>query len=233
MREEKESPRKKIKLTYLNAKSRAEPIRLALFIGGVPFDDERVSYEEILARRKQGHLPFGQVPVMDIGDGYGPYSQSNALLRWAGRRAGLYPEDLQLQCDIALEALLELRGKMAPFWYGAALGRHPATSEPVVKLTEAQMAEVGPFLGEVLFPERLAQLEQMLQKSGGPFLCGKELTICDLSLYVFAEPILAGEYTEKGIAPSCMDACPCLSALVNKVQEHPRVKEWNAAQRPS
>merc|ERR1719210_2105038 len=77
--EEASTPsQQKLRLTYLDIKGVAEPVRLALFIGGLPFEDRRVSYEQIL------ELPCGQVPVLEI-DGEA-FAQSMALLRWAGRR---------------------------------------------------------------------------------------------------------------------------------------------------
>ena len=43
--------------------------------------------------------PFGQVPVLEI-DGVA-FSQSAALLRYAGRQAGMYPDGLlQLRVDM-------------------------------------------------------------------------------------------------------------------------------------
>ncbi|KAE9291339.1 hypothetical protein PF008_g25352 [Phytophthora fragariae] len=48
----------KLKLTYMPLPGRGEPICLALFIGGVEFEDERIS-REALANRK---LPFNQLP---------------------------------------------------------------------------------------------------------------------------------------------------------------------------
>jgi hypothetical protein len=72
-------------------KARAEPIRLAFAIGGVDFDDVRISREEFHAQKAQGAYPFGQLPVMEV-DGK-LVSQSQALLRYAGKLAGLYPSD--------------------------------------------------------------------------------------------------------------------------------------------
>uniref|UniRef100_A0A7S0ZX70 Glutathione S-transferase n=1 Tax=Noctiluca scintillans TaxID=2966 RepID=A0A7S0ZX70_NOCSC len=216
------------KLTYLDGKGVVEPIRVALSIGGVAFEDERVSYEEIRSRRALGLLPTGQVPVLDLGDQEGPYSQSQALLRWAGRQSGLYPDELQLRCDIVCDTVVELTVKMGPWWYGAALGRHPVTSEPAVHLTEEQRKEVALFLNDVLFPSRCADLERLLVRSGGPFFCGSRMTICDLSWWNFASPVLEGEYEAGGISARCLSACPQICALVQRITDHPDVKAYYA-----
>ena len=86
-------------LTYFNFKGSAEAIRLALFIGGVEFEDERVTYAAVNEMRAT--LPFGQLPVLRLpggGEGLGRASQSLALLRWAGRRVMCYKHSAI--CDI-------------------------------------------------------------------------------------------------------------------------------------
>merc|ERR1712007_93498 len=227
-----EAPKKKPKLTYLDIPGIAEHIRLTLFIGDVDFEDERVSREEVIRRRAAHELPFGQVPILELSDGMGPYSQSNSILRWAGRMSGLYPEDLQLQCDGVLEAVLDLTYKMNAWWYGAACGRHPDTSEPAVPLNEEQKSSIGVFLNSVLLPARLADFERLLQKSGGPYFCGERLTICDISFCTFAWPLqegMVGGFAGGTIASTCLDPCPLLRALLQRVAEHPKVSEWRAA----
>ncbi|CAE7620368.1 CACNA1D [Symbiodinium sp. CCMP2592] len=95
--------KQKPRLIYLDAKMLAEPIRLALFVGDVDFEDKRVTHQEVQELNLKGQLPFGQVPVLEL-DGQ-VFAQTEALLRWAGREAKLYPEEpeLQLRCD-AVEA---------------------------------------------------------------------------------------------------------------------------------
>ena len=81
---------KTVRLTYLDAKASGEPIRLALFVAGIAFDDRRVTYSQIAALRDSGYLPFGQVPALEV-DGV-VFAQSQAILRWVGWHSGLYPE---------------------------------------------------------------------------------------------------------------------------------------------
>ncbi|KAG7398714.1 hypothetical protein PHYBOEH_010664 [Phytophthora boehmeriae] len=77
----------KLKFTYMPHPGRGEPIRLAFFIGGIEFEDERITREE-LANRKPS-LPFNQLPVLEV-DGE-VIAQSLAILRYAGTLSGLYP----------------------------------------------------------------------------------------------------------------------------------------------
>lgn len=53
-----------------------------------------------------------------------------------------------------------------------------------------------------------------------------------LSFHCKAEVLGLGFLTEGyayGVKASVMDACPLLKALVERVGNHPRVKEWNDA----
>ena len=102
-----------IKLTYLAIKGFAEPIRLSFFLSKIPFEDERISYEEISKRRD--NLPYGQVPVLEV-DGK-VYAQSNAILRWAGRQGNLYPVEVQLECDAVLSCIDDINKNLSPQWY--------------------------------------------------------------------------------------------------------------------
>ena len=215
-----------IRLTYLDTKGAGEPIRLALFIAGVPFQDVRVNYSQIAQLRESGYLPFGQVPVLEI-DGK-VFGQSQAILRWVGRLTGLYPEALQLSVDQVDEALVDLKYILRPAWYGAALGRSPINGEPLLPLSAEQRAATLETLDHVILPARLSQLDRLLARtSEGPFVCGSELTIADLNLYVYDTGILAGDGVPPGISNTLLDDCPRILALVQHVEALPKVQEWN------
>ncbi len=55
----------KIKLTYFDMNGgRAEPARLALAMGGLDYEDDRISFEEF--EKMRGSTPFNSVPTMEI-----------------------------------------------------------------------------------------------------------------------------------------------------------------------
>jgi glutathione S-transferase len=217
-----------IVLSYLDMKGFGEAIRLALAIGSVPFEDRRLSYEEVGAMRAAGRLPYGQVPILQV-DGV-THAQSNALLVWAGKRAGLYPERLAVRIDEIEEALTDVKKLFPPLWYGHATPRSPIDGGffPATKLTEAQLAGLAAALNDVVLPERFAQLERRLRASGGPYLCGDALTTCDLSFYVMGCGLLDGDYVPR-IRASVLDGTPLLRELLERIAAHPRVAAWNAA----
>ena len=58
----------KLRYYYLDKRVKGECVRLALVVGGIEFDDVRLSYEEVHELRQAGRLPFSQVPALQIGD---------------------------------------------------------------------------------------------------------------------------------------------------------------------
>ena len=80
----------KYKLTYFDINGgRAEPIRIALHAAGIDFEDNRISFAEFAEMRSGTR--FNSVPVLEI-DG-AQITQSNALSRYVGKKADLYPTD--------------------------------------------------------------------------------------------------------------------------------------------
>merc|ERR1719159_575089 len=80
----KEAPasNEKITLKYFPIAGRAEPIRLAMVIGGVKFFDQRISGPEWEEKHKK-LAPFGQVPLLLVGPKV--ISQTKAILRYVGK----------------------------------------------------------------------------------------------------------------------------------------------------
>ena len=50
-----------IRITYFNIQGPAEAARLALAIGGIPFEDVRINREGLNSLKDSGKLPSGQV----------------------------------------------------------------------------------------------------------------------------------------------------------------------------
>ena len=233
------SGRQCVKLIYLNIRGLAEPIRLAFFVAGIEFDDLRVSYEGVARLREAGFVPFGQVPALviqdDGDDSCEVFAQSQALLRWVGRKAGLSPplEREQLYVDQVEEAINDMKKVLNPGYYRAVLGRCPTSGEPLLPLTPDQFSATIKALNEVVLPARLQQLERLLTRDPcserGPFLCGENLTVADLNLYVFASGIREGDGVPEGISNALLDggALPTINRIADAVAKHPKVVEWN------
>lgn len=63
-----------------------------------------------MALKKAGAFPFGSVPVLDLPGQPERFAQSSAILRYAGKLAGLYPDNLvdALRADMVIAALEDL-----------------------------------------------------------------------------------------------------------------------------
>jgi glutathione S-transferase len=163
------------KLTYFDFDGgRGEPVRIALHAAGVPFEDERVTFPQFQEAREG--LRFRALPVMYI-DG-GEVTQSNAMSRYVGKMAGLYPEDgLQaLYCDEAMEAVEDLSHHIVRTFglEGDAL-------------REAREALVDGWMS--VFVKGLGDL---LTRGGGEYFADGRLTVADLKVFVTTRWLCSG-----------------------------------------
>lgn len=174
------------RLAYMNIKGLAEPVRLALRLGGLPFTETRVSYDDLASARARADastaLPFGQLPTLTVEeeavDAGGEkkkrvsvFGQSAALLRYVGRRTNLYPVDdeRQLRVDAVEECLADLRKTFTPLWYGNALPRDPTSGALAegAALSEAQKNAALDAVVNAHAPARLRQIEALLGSEAG------------------------------------------------------------------
>ena len=102
-----------LKLTYFDFHGgRGEPARLALSIGGIAFEDDRVAFTDW--ERRKPDTPFGHLPVLKV-DGQ-TVAQSNAINRYVGKLVDLYPSDpwQAALCDEAMEAVEDILSEILP-----------------------------------------------------------------------------------------------------------------------
>lgn len=155
------------KLSYFDFDGgRGEPIRLAFHLGGIEFEDERLKSAEFGKARET--FRFRALPVLEI-DGQ-QVSQSNSILRYVGKAAGLYPsDDLQaLYCDEAMDACEDLDHAV-----GASFG-----------LKGEEMKRAREALLEGAIPKFLNGLDGLLARGGGRYFADGRLTVADLKVFV-------------------------------------------------
>jgi glutathione S-transferase len=200
----------KYKLTYFDIDGgRAEPIRIAFHTAGIDFEDNRISFPEFAEMRSGTR--FNSVPVLEI-DG-AQVTQSNALSRYIGKMAGLYPaDDLQaLYCDEVLGALEDV-------------------TNYVVQTFGLQGEELR-LAREELVAGRLSTylrgLDQLLTRGGGEYFADNQLTIADLRAFVQTRSLGAGhlEYIPKDIV---QQVAPGLFEHQNRIEADPRVIAYYA-----
>ncbi|HWE45290.1 MAG TPA: glutathione S-transferase [Caulobacteraceae bacterium] len=181
-------------LIYFPFGGRAAPIRDALRIGGVAFEDKHVDFDAFGAMKTSGELPFGAVPILQV-DGK-TISQSTAILRYAGKRSGLYPSDplLALRVDEAMDGVDDM---MAPM--GASIREEDAERKAALRKDMA----------ENTIPANFARFEKLIRDNGSTgFLVGDSLTIADLKLLHSVNKLTDGSLD--GIPPSVIEPFPAL-----------------------
>jgi len=162
------------RLTYFDIDGgRAEPIRIAFHAAGIGFEDNRLSFPEFVEMR--GSTRFNALPVLEI-DG-APVTQSNALSRYVGKMANLYPDDdLQaLYCDEVLGAVEDALHVLVPT-FGLQGEELRAARE---KLAEGSLRTYVRGLGELL-------------ARGGDYFADQRLTVADLKAFVLTRWLCSG-----------------------------------------
>ena len=207
-----------LRLHYFPFPGRAGAIRDALRIGGIAFEDVHVPPDRFGALKASGELPFGSLPVLDVETPGGRIraAQSNGILRFVGRRAGLYPTDdmRALKVDEALDLGEDLY--------------HLLTPSMVEENAERRMA-MRKVLAEETLPRWIGFLEHLLVANGRTgFVAGNELTVADLKLHWIADKLTNG--TLDGIPTTVLDRFPAVTAWRKNVAA---VREARLAEKES
>ena len=163
------------KLTYFNFDGgRGEPVRIALHAAGIEFEDERLSFEQFSEMRRG--TPFSALPVLNI-DG-ADVTQTNSLLRYVGKIAGLYPTDsLQaLYCDEVMSAFEDVN--------------HHVGQTLFLQGDELRLAREKLVDGWLTIFVR--GLDKLLVRGGGEYFADNQLTVADLKAFVQVRSLRSG-----------------------------------------
>ena len=190
---------------------RAETSRLALFIGGIEFEDLRPSRDEIMEMKTDGIFPFGQFPVLQV-DGK-TIAQTGAIARFCGKLSGLYPtkdDFAAAKVDEVIDLATDITMQMRP-----ALRE----TDPKVRI------EMRRELSTTILPRWLGFLDKLLQDNGDTgFLVGDSISVADLAVWRLCAWISGGIID--GIPINLLEAFPLLSVHQSKISNLPKVKEW-------
>lgn len=200
----------KLKLTYFDFHGgRAEPVRLALHIGGVAFEDHRFTSAEFAEVRKS--TPFGQVPTLMVDDVQ--VTQCDSILRYAGKLAGLYPFDAYqaLLCDEVMYVVEEASVKMGPSF----------------RMTGDAQREARAALVNGSMPVYLGWLQSQLQAHGGEYFADNRLTIADLKVFADVSALKSGRLDHVP-ADLVEKVAPALNAHMQRIAHTPAVSQYYA-----
>ncbi|EEY65709.1 glutathione S-transferase, putative [Phytophthora infestans T30-4] len=203
---------KDIPLTYFPFPGRAEPIRLALFIAGIPFDDERIDACEL--NRKRSTLPFNQLPVLEV-DGE-VVSQALGILRYVGTLGGLY------SASKAKEAFRndEVFALIDEFYSSYAWNASYFEADP------AKQKQLRTRLAKETLPNTLSFLERRTSKWNERHAVGNSLTVADLAISSLLWTFRSGRIL--GVPVSVVAPFKKLLSIYDVVAEHPKVGEWGS-----
>ncbi|XP_060070606.1 hematopoietic prostaglandin D synthase-like [Ylistrum balloti] len=191
------------KLTYFNVRGRAELSRLAFALGGVKYEDVRVSSEEW--KKLKPNTPQGMLPILEVDDRM--IGQSGAIIREIARATKLYGKnDIEMtEVDVVLETIQEFSEKKIKAMFA---------KEDKDKLMKELLEETVPKYLDI-FMKMLANKE---------YLVGDAMTVADLAVFnsfqAFAKDNKIFSKHQK------------LEAHAKKVESHPKVKAWLANHTP-
>ena len=200
----------KPKLVYFDIDgARGEAARLAMVIGGVQFEDDRVKFADWQARKPS--TPFGALPVLEL-DGQ-TIAQSNGINRYVGKLAGLYPSDAwqAALCDEAMDAVEEISTRV---WSTMTM---PETE----KKAQRESLAAGPL------SYSLDRLQRRLVAQGGQYFADGRLTVADLKVFVWIRHLRSGQLDHVSVDLPDRVA-PRLVEHHDRVIEHPAVKAYYA-----
>jgi len=190
-----------LRLHYFPFPGRAGAIRDAFHIGGIAFEDVHVPPERFREQKAAGELPFGSLPVLEVAAQGKTVraAQSNAILRFVGRQAGLYPVDdpmRALKVDEALDLGEDLYHVIGP---------------SMAEQNEERRMAMRKVLAEDTLPRWAGFLERLLVANGRTgFLVGESLTVADLKLFWIADKLTNG--TLDGIQTTLLDRFEAVTA---------------------
>jgi len=199
------------KVTYFDMNGgRGEPIRIALHAAGVKFEDERWSFPEFGEKRNSRR--FQAVPTLQLNGE--TITQSNAISRYVGKLAGLYPEDpLQaLYCDEVMDALEDLNHYLVQTF--------GLEGDELKKARETFM--------EGRLTTFAKGLEECLERGGGQYFADKRLTVADLKMLTMLQSVRSGNLDH--IPTDYIDqVAPAFKAYQTRIEKEPQVLAYYAS----
>jgi len=165
----------KLKLSYFDFNGgRGESARLALSMGNIEFEDQRVVFKDWPTLKAS--MPFGAMPVLEV-DGI-QLAQSNSINRYVGKLSNLYPSDpyQALLCDETMDAVEEIVAKISGTMF----------LDEDAKKAKREAVAAGPM---TLY---LTHLQANLKARGGEFFADNRLTMADLVVFLWVRGLRSG-----------------------------------------
>lgn len=198
----------KLVLTYFDFDGgRGEAARLAMILGGVAFEDNRIAGKDWPALRDK--MPFQAMPVLEVEGKI--IAHSNTINRYVGKLAGLYPkDDIQAALvDEVMDAVEDVNYKL-----GTTMAMGPDEKK---KAREALAAGA--------LTRYLEQMQVRLKAGGGEFFADKRMTVADLKVYLLVRWLKSGALDD--IPTDLADrVAPLLVKHFERLRDNAKIKAY-------
>lgn len=198
-----------IRLTYFKLEGRAEATRLAFIVSGQEFEDRRIDFADFPTVRQE--TPWAVLPFLNVNEKV--IGHSTALLRYAGKVGGLYPEDAfeAIKVDEIVMAGEDIFGLIFK-----AFGQPPEKQK-----------EMGAEMVAGKLPVWLKALGAKLSENpASPYFVGDSITIADLQVFSALRAMNGADYIPNSVVE---DNAPALNAHYDAIMSHPKVKAHYAS----
>eukprot|EP01056_Protomagalhaensia_sp_Gyna25_P000124 Protomagalhaensia_sp_Gyna_25__123@NODE_105_length_5226_cov_230_702911_g82_i0_p2_GENE_NODE_105_length_5226_cov_230_702911_g82_i0NODE_105_length_5226_cov_230_702911_g82_i0_p2_ORF_typecomplete_len610_score131_18GST_N/PF02798_20/4e09GST_N/PF02798_20/2_4e03GST_N/PF02798_20/8_1e10GST_C_3/PF14497_6/7_5e06GST_C_3/PF14497_6/3_9e05GST_N_3/PF13417_6/0_0066GST_N_3/PF13417_6/1_4e03GST_N_3/PF13417_6/4_7e06GST_N_4/PF17172_4/0_036GST_N_4/PF17172_4/3e02GST_N_4/PF17172_4/0_78GST_C_5/PF16865_5/0_00014GST_C_5/PF168 len=190
------------KLYYYDWPGKAEPIRLALHVAGIEFEDIRLKDEEVATMKERS--PNKLVPFMEVGTTI--YCESTAILKMVAEWAGMVPATAQgrYDADMLVSAYQDFEDAMKHHYKTGATSPIAETLKPLYSSIE----------------DLLKSLVSNRDTNKGIF--DGNLTYAEI--YVAAEHLNARAL--HAVTDANEDQWPTIKSVAQAILDHPRVKTY-------
>ena len=192
------------KLTYFNARGRAELARFVFAQAGIEYEDVRLTGEEF--GKIKPNLPTGMLPILEVD---GTTLTGSVPFAWyLAREYDLAGSNNLEQAKIGgiIDVVGDFHGKMA----AAHFGNDEAVKEKAMKA-----------LKEEHTPKYCGILEKIISANNSPdgWALGNTVTLADLAICVLLDAVFTR-------VPALADSFPNVKKNVDAVKALPNIAKW-------
>ena len=199
-----------MRLMYFAVPGRAEASRLALALSGMEWEDVEIDGNTFQKMRQDGLLPWDMLPVLETDQGM--LAESSAILRFAGEKAGLLPEDAFMRAKVN-----EFLDGMGP------IARAMDTTFGIEDAEERIRLRKSLFEPRGAATKAMKTYEAKLAQSPHGWAAGtEEMSIADLKLFTELFAFFSGNYD--GIEPSMLEGYEILLSYHHQMATEPRIR---------
>eukprot|EP00581_Thalassiosira_minuscula_P031798 CAMPEP_0183765330 /NCGR_PEP_ID=MMETSP0739-20130205/10882_1 /TAXON_ID=385413 /ORGANISM="Thalassiosira miniscula, Strain CCMP1093" /LENGTH=243 /DNA_ID=CAMNT_0026003993 /DNA_START=256 /DNA_END=987 /DNA_ORIENTATION=+ len=223
----------RLKLECYNNECAAEPVRIALSLVKIPFDNVCVAFQDLPAKKTT--MKHCAMPQMTLPDGT-VVTENLAMLRLAGEadlEGKLYPQSNTME-RFRIEQVLGAIAEITRAWQLAVY--NPVHLQAFACGPEDERTDADATINQLCtsfvnkeMSRLIGYLKHYLQEGENNFLCGGHLTIADILAY---NTIHNFQRTVADHVPNdCLEAYPEILEWMDRVDANPKVAAYKATKK--